>query len=77
MEGVLEHIAMLAQSPHAAELRRPLTSTAVSNKKRAAASLAPLQVQMKRLRTQERPERIVHKLVQELVEHVLFNTSCA
>lgn len=76
MEGVLEHIAMLAQSPHAAELRLPLTSMAGSNKKRAAASVAPLQVQMKRLRMQQKAESIVNRLVQELVEHVLSNMSC-
>ena len=75
MEGVLEHIAMLAQSPHAAELQLPLTAVAARNKKRTAASVAPVQVQMKRLRTQQRAEAVVTRLVQEIVEAALSDLS--
>jgi hypothetical protein len=71
MDSLLAHIAMMAQSPHVAELQPSLTAVAASNKKRTAASVAPLQVQMKRLRTQQRAEAVVQELVSELVEAAL------
>ena len=75
MDGLLRHIATLAQSPHVAELQAPLASVAAQNRKRTAASMAPLQVQMKRLRTQQRAEAVVTELVQDLLEGVLANVS--
>ena len=75
MEHVLEHIAMLAQSEHVSELQAPLSTVDANNKKRTAASVAPLQVQMKRLRTQARAEVIVAALVHDMVEAALSDVS--
>ena len=75
MDGLLGHIAMLAQSPHVAEIQTPLAAVAAQNRKRTAASMAPLQVHMKRLRTQQRAEAVVTELVQDLLEAVLANVS--
>lgn len=50
MDDLFGNIAMMAQSPHIATLQRALQRVAEANQKRTAASVAPLQVQLQKLR---------------------------